>query len=112
MAIKTYENRRDDFEFEVDALNAIRRQSETNNRQFVQYFGHFTQGREVKGKYEKTSNLLLEYGEQDLEEYFAEAPPPATHDDIISFWRNLFRIADALRIFHQYALTPDTVVHG
>ena len=70
-----------------------------------------------------TFNLLLEFGEFDLDEFFAQRLPPVLQDETDQFWRALFDIADALdgihnlkvdthgfvREFHGYVKPQDTL---
>jgi hypothetical protein len=75
----------------------------------VQYFGEYTQmGNQISATPETseqtTFNILLEYGELDLDEYFQERPPPALPTDIMDFWKNLFNVADALKDIHNLTL--------
>lgn len=49
-----------------------------------------------------TYNILLEYGEFDLEEYFVERLPPANPNEIREFWTSLFAVADALKGIHTF----------
>jgi hypothetical protein len=48
-------------------------------------------------------NILLEYGQFDLDEYFADkrSYPPIRGAEILSFWQSLFEIADAIRRIHN-----------
>ncbi|KAI0857438.1 hypothetical protein F4860DRAFT_359654 [Xylaria cubensis] len=46
-------------------------------------------------------NILLEYGENDLNEYFCVHSPPVLGREIIDFWENLFQIVDALQRVHN-----------
>lgn len=48
------------------------------------------------------NNILLEYGQQDLDEYLAETYPPVLNTEIIAFWEDLFKVADTLRKLHQF----------
>ncbi|KAF7505103.1 hypothetical protein GJ744_001243 [Endocarpon pusillum] len=49
-----------------------------------------------------TYNILLEYGEFDLEEYFVERLPPTNPNEIREFWTSLFAVADALKGIHTF----------
>ncbi|KAI1123858.1 hypothetical protein F5Y10DRAFT_43490 [Nemania abortiva] len=49
----------------------------------------------------KSYNILLEYGEDDLNEYFYVHSPPTLGREILDFWENLFQIADALQKVHN-----------
>ena len=60
--------------------------------------GDYTYGEEDR----KTYNILLEYGEADLDEYFSTTPPPALTSEIIAFWEDLFKLAKALRDLHSF----------
>ena len=48
-----------------------------------------------------TYNILLEYGEMDLGNYFYEIEPPMQPSDIEGFWRSVFAVADALKGIHN-----------
>ncbi|KAL8772818.1 MAG: hypothetical protein Q9209_002163 [Squamulea sp. 1 TL-2023] len=55
-----------------------------------------------------TFNLLLEFGEVDLDEFFAQRLPPVLQDETDQFWRALFEIADALDGIHNLRIN----IHG
>ena len=78
----------------------------------VKYLGHYGHKQSQKsesidtpggGKQEVTTthNILLEYAECDLAEYFAEQLPPVFQTEIVSFWKALFEVADALERIHN-----------
>lgn len=48
-----------------------------------------------------TSNIILEYGDHDLDEYFMEFVPPVFQSEIKSFWECLFDVADAVKHIHH-----------
>ena len=48
-----------------------------------------------------TYNILLEYGEMDLNTYFYEIEPPVQPSDIEGFWRSVFAVPDALKGIHN-----------
>ncbi|KAH7324079.1 kinase-like domain-containing protein [Rhexocercosporidium sp. MPI-PUGE-AT-0058] len=50
---------------------------------------------------EKTWNILLEYGDLDLDEYFLERLPPVFADEILGFWEDLFEVGDAIEGVHN-----------
>ncbi|KAG4441125.1 hypothetical protein IFR05_003415 [Cadophora sp. M221] len=50
---------------------------------------------------EKTWNILLEYGDLDLEEYFLERLPPVFADEILGFWEDLFEVGGAIKGVHN-----------
>lgn len=47
-------------------------------------------------------NILLEYGEMYLGDYFKEVLPPVLQSEIEAFWRSLFATADAVRGIHNF----------
>ncbi|KAL8641612.1 MAG: hypothetical protein Q9226_008611 [Calogaya cf. arnoldii] len=55
-----------------------------------------------------TFNLLLEFGEFDLDEFFGQRNPPVLQDETDQFWRALFEVADALNGLHNL----EVVTHG
>lgn len=55
-----------------------------------------------------THNLLLEFGEFDLEVFFGERLPPVLQDETDQFWKALFEVADALDGLHN----PRVETHG
>jgi len=46
-------------------------------------------------------NILLEYGDYDLDEFFNTATPPSFPADIWAFWKNMFGLADAVDSIHN-----------
>jgi hypothetical protein len=106
MAMKTYVgNKRSAFEAEKDAFSALK--SDTNVP-IVRYLGSFTHdyGEGIASDdyhLQKTYNLLLEYGELDLYQYWADETnvPPVRVNEIICYWEKLFEIAVAIRKVHH-----------
>ncbi|KAK5062484.1 hypothetical protein LTR84_004556 [Exophiala bonariae] len=49
-----------------------------------------------------STNILLEWGEADLEDFFAERQPPVFKSEVAIFWKELFEVADALRRMHNF----------
>ncbi|KAH7022266.1 kinase-like domain-containing protein [Ilyonectria destructans] len=45
-------------------------------------------------------HIMLEYGEQDLDEYLADTSPPVLNKEIIDFWESLFKVAHTLEGIH------------
>ncbi|KAL8820291.1 MAG: hypothetical protein Q9223_001457 [Gallowayella weberi] len=94
------------YENEKKAFNALRK-----NNGMVRYLADYThaerrdtdtegpgrlfgnQGEQVT---RNTFNLLLEFGEFDLDEFFAQRLPPVLQVEIEEFWSSLFDVADAL----------------
>ncbi|KAL9021295.1 MAG: hypothetical protein Q9185_001500 [Variospora sp. 1 TL-2023] len=57
-----------------------------------------------------TFNLLLEFGEFDLDEYFAQRLPPVFQGETEEFWRALFDVAEALERIHNLDLDTHGIV--
>lgn len=57
-----------------------------------------------------TFNLLLEFGEFDLGEYFAQRLPPVFQGETEEFWRALFDVAEALERIHNLDLDTHGIV--
>ncbi|KIW73675.1 hypothetical protein PV04_01773 [Phialophora macrospora] len=49
-----------------------------------------------------TTNILLEWGEADLEEFLAERQPPVLGSEVRLFWKELFGVAEALQKVHNF----------
>jgi hypothetical protein len=50
-----------------------------------------------------TTNILLEWGETDLEDFFAERQPPVLGSEVRIFWKELFGVAEALQRVHNFS---------
>jgi hypothetical protein len=48
-----------------------------------------------------TYNILLEYGDCDLDEFFADRLPPIFETEVEGFWKALFEVADAVEGIHN-----------
>jgi len=62
-----------------------------------------------------THNILLEYGELDLDEFFFDLSPPIPSKEISLFWENLSVIAHAIAGIHQFEIRRggvQQVYHG
>ncbi len=46
-------------------------------------------------------NIILEYGDRDLDEFLAENYPPIFTSDIVAYWEELFTIVDMLKHLHK-----------
>jgi len=95
-AVKSYATGWDDiYKLESEAFRAVR-----SHEGVVKYLGeyHF---REC-GAASPTHNILLEYGQQDLDEYIADTYPPVLNNEIIAFWEDLFKVAATLKRLHQF----------
>jgi serine/threonine protein kinase len=97
------------FEEEKAAFAALRK-----HEGMVQYLGDYedteivlpindSQGREGPGEERKhvTYNILLEYGELDLDRYFEENLPPILEGEVSDFWKDMFDVADAVKGIHE-----------
>lgn len=49
-----------------------------------------------------TGNILLEYGDLDLDEFLALRYPPVLNAEIINFWENIFGVATTLDNLHNF----------
>lgn len=68
----------------------------------IRYLGAYSQRdhRERKNNF----NILLEFGELDLDEFFYENGrlPPVLPDEIHGFWSELFEVAKAVKDIHFF----------
>lgn len=57
----------------------------------------------------RTYNLLLEYGESDLYQAWADETnvPPVQAQEILRYWKSLFMIAKAIRHVHHLEIPRD-----
>lgn len=68
-------------------------------------------GPEAGGDELKTTyNILLEFGQCDLDEYFIERTPPVLASEVRSFWKRLFDVAAALERIHNLKIENDGVI--
>ena len=70
---------------------------------------------EPKDSCKTTQNILLEYGEFDLDEFFAERLPPVLRNEVEDFWTALFQVAFAVDSIHNLTITTGGVAreyHG
>ena len=51
---------------------------------------------------EITYNILLEYGQADLDERFAAILQPVLQTEVEGFWKDLFEVADAVKGIHRF----------
>lgn len=92
--MKTYETRDAEnyFSNEVSAFQKLQREGKDPN--IIGFHGSFTQN--------GTFNVLLEFADKGtLEEYFEKTSPPSSGEDVIKFWRGLFKILRALNMIHN-----------
>jgi serine/threonine protein kinase len=98
MAVKSYfPGWEDTYYYEDQAFKAV--QGKTG---FVQWLGTYslTAAPSLEREPRVSYHMLLEYGEQDLDEYLAEWHPPVLHTEIVEFWEDLFKIADSIKELH------------
>ena len=97
LAVKSYsENRKTAYESEVQAYKGL-----ANKPGMLRYFGRYSHPEQGHTMY----NILLEFGQKDLLEYFWDTTPPTESVDIIRRGELICEIAKAIRSFHQ-------LVHG
>jgi hypothetical protein len=102
------EGKRGFFMNERDAFRALR-----DHAGMIQYLGEFvhveivTLDGESKMETRTTSNIILEYGDHDLDEYFAELSPPVLQSEVESFWKGLFEVAHAVKGIHHLKVSMD-----
>lgn len=118
--MKTFDEGWEDlFETERDAFLALR-----NEVGLVRYLGDYehievqaasttpqtiteSETSEVEVRKIPTLNIILEYGDYDLDEYFREFTPPVFQSEINFFWTGLFDIAHAVEGIHDFAVAKD-----
>jgi hypothetical protein len=108
-ALKTYKEENENlYENETDAFRGLEKNKGLIRRLFDYSHMELTSGHqgsneaedEIDGK--MTYNIVLEYGECDLQEYFEQHIPPILEDDQLSFWSDLFLVADAVKDIHEF----------
>ncbi|KAL8946445.1 MAG: hypothetical protein Q9222_007160 [Ikaeria aurantiellina] len=57
-----------------------------------------------------TFNLVLEFGEFDLDEFFAQRLPPVLQSETEEFWKALFDVADALEGIHNLRVVNNGIL--
>ena len=106
----------DFFDWETDAFTALKGQEGKHARlaspfitdldvqgmvQCICSYSLAADGEDTSSKSSTlTHNILLEYGELDLDEFFVESDPPVHPLEIIGFWEKFFRVAKALHSLH------------
>lgn len=69
----------------------------------VKYLGAY-QHREIQddsAPTKQTFNILLEFGDLDLEEYFYERLPPLLGIEVHDFWSKMANVAKAISVMHN-----------
>jgi len=106
MALKSYcGNKKIVYEHEKDAFSGLKSDAKVP---IIRYLGCYIhdrgEGTDPNGRHTGTTyNLLLEYGEKDLYEYWADETnvPPVRAEEIVTAWKSLFEVADAIRHVHN-----------
>jgi hypothetical protein len=52
-------------------------------------------------RYRATHNILLEFGESDLDVFFGDRLPPVLQTEVEEFWKALFEVVDAVADIHD-----------
>ncbi|KAI1081682.1 hypothetical protein F5B20DRAFT_52386 [Whalleya microplaca] len=88
----------DVFDLEKAAYTALR-----GKAGMIQYLGEYSIDERLENEtIQRTSNILLEYGESDLEEFFESKPyPPNLEAERVRFWESIANVAEALEKVHN-----------
>ena len=86
------------YESERDAFYSLRK-----HKGMVQYLGAYEHYdvQEPNSTIKQTFNILLEYGELDLEEYFIDRLPPLLSGEVQGFWSDMTDVAKAITVMHN-----------
>jgi len=107
-AIKTFKTGNSEFwESEKDSFEGLE-----DHKRMIRYLGEFeydfhypTPGSKITRSptdpVETTYNIVLEYGDYDLADYFVEFLPPVTFHEILGFWKDLMEIPQEIRDLHN-----------
>ncbi|KAI1760751.1 hypothetical protein GGR53DRAFT_62938 [Hypoxylon sp. FL1150] len=103
LALKSFSQENSDiFEWEKQAYLAV-----LDKPGMVQFLGEYEIDEWIEdGTVGRTYNILLEYGDEDLEEFLAskETYPPSFPTETIQFWESLANVATALHSIHNLVL--------
>lgn len=98
IALKIFEeSHKAEYDNEIMAFSALE-----DHRGMIRYLGGYSQRDLVKDKI--TFNILLEFGELDLDEFFYVEGrlPPVLPNEMYGFWRDLFEVATAIKGIHRF----------
>ncbi|CAN9388110.1 unnamed protein product [Alternaria alternata] len=101
MVLKSYcGNKQREFELEKEAFSGLQSNDQIP---ILKYLGSYTHDYGEGKGFGKTYNLLLEYGEYDLYQTWADETnvPPVQAQEILQNWRSIFDIAKAIRHVHH-----------
>ncbi|RKU47529.1 hypothetical protein DL546_005383 [Coniochaeta pulveracea] len=75
----------------------------------VQCLGDFEHHQQAAQGPQTTYNILLEFGQFHLGEFFAEPQtyPPVLQQEILLFWKKFFKVADAISSIHELTHTTE-----
>lgn len=97
LAVKSYyPTWADIYRMESQAFKGMRDQEGV-----VKYLGEYHLVGSVAGNETRTSHIMLEYGELDLDEYLAETYPPILGKEILTFWESFFKVAHTIKGLHR-----------
>ncbi|KAH8724817.1 hypothetical protein GQ44DRAFT_727596 [Phaeosphaeriaceae sp. PMI808] len=102
MVLKSYSgNKKTVFDSEKDNFSGLKF---NDTVPIVRYLGCYTHDYGEGPKLGKTYNILLECGERDLYQAWADETnvPPVQAEEIIRFWQSLFEVAEAIRHIHHF----------
>lgn len=101
MVLKSYcGNKKRDFELEKEAFSGLDSKKDVPILRCLGSYTHdYGEGKDMG----KTYNLLLEYGDHDLYQAWADETnvPPVRAQEILRTWDSLFEIAKAIRHVHH-----------
>ncbi|KAL2059820.1 hypothetical protein VTL71DRAFT_10204 [Oculimacula yallundae] len=100
-ALKTFkEGWRSTFDNEKKAFQGLR-----DHQGMVKYLGDYShpghRESDAPSVIITTHNILLEYGEMDLQQFFVERAPPILKFEIEAFWKDISDVATALKGIHN-----------
>lgn len=101
--MKTFhDGNKDLFDNEIDAFKMLHREDA-----IIRYLGAFTHQSEPSTTTEgtvitsnATYNIILEFGEADLQDLFTSTSPPYLQEEIEAFWNGLRDVAVAVKSIH------------
>jgi hypothetical protein len=101
MVLKSYcGNKKRDFDLEKEAFSGLQSNDQIP---ILKYLGSYTHDYGEGEEFGRTYNLLLEYGENDLYQAWADETnvPPVQAQEILQNWRSIFNVAEAIRHVHH-----------
>jgi hypothetical protein len=107
-AVKTFKTGNGEYwESEKESFEGLE-----DHKRMIRYLGEFeyefhypspggSTSRSPTEPVESSYNIVLEYGNYDLAEYFVDFHPPVTFHEILRFWTDLIEIPRELRDLHN-----------